>query len=299
MDWKHLLFVVNPKAGQKKKDSLSGIIDVFTDAKYLPTLFYTKYSGHATEIVKEHGASFDMIVCMGGDGTLNEVVAGVYETGLHCPIGYIPAGSTNDFAASLSLPLQPVEAAKNIVTGTPHYFDIGNFGDRLFVYTASCGLFTNTSYETPQEFKNLLGHFAYILNGIKDLSKVKRIPLRFKVGSEVISGEYIFVGICNTTSIGGVMNLTNDMVDFKDGVFELILIPFPKDLIELNRTIAALTAKDFNTGHVQVVKVSSMDVENAELVDWSVDGEKEPGSNPVSFHVIHDAIKIVYEGVSK
>lgn len=291
---KNLLFIINPTAGQKKRESMVDIINVFNDAGYAVTIFYTRHRNHAKELVIQYGAESDLIVCMGGDGTLNETISGICEAGLKTPVGYIPAGSTNDFAASLSIPTDTVAAAERIVKKAPRYLDVGSFGGRPFIYTASAGLFTSTSYDTPQEIKNLLGHFAYILNGIKDLSKVKPVHFKFTVEDETMEDDYIFTALCNTTSIGGIMNLDESIVDYEDGLFELLLIKFPKDIIQLNQIIASLMAKEYNTDLIRFCKVSSAAVNNPASVAWSLDGEKEEGKNDAEFHVIHDTVLMVY-----
>lgn len=290
----NLLFIINPTAGQKKRDSMVDIITTFNDAGYAVTVFYTRRRNHAKELVMEYGPEADLIVCMGGDGTLNETIAGICEAGLKKPVGYIPAGSTNDFAASLSIPTDAVEAAKGIVEKMPRYLDVGSFGGRPFIYTASAGLFTSTSYDTPQEFKNVFGHFAYILNGIKDLSKVKPVHLTFTLENETVEDDYIFVAFCNTTSIGGVMNLDESIVDYSDGLFELLLIKFPKDVIQLNQIIASLMAKEYNTDMIRLFKIASSSIKNPEAVDWSLDGEKDEGRMDVEFHVIKDTVLMIY-----
>lgn len=291
---KSLLLIINPTAGQKKRESMADIINVFSDAGYVVMIFYTRHRYHAKELVIQYGEDADLIVCMGGDGTLNETIAGICESGMKTPVGYIPAGSTNDFAASLSIPTDAVEAAKRIVEKTPRYLDVGSFGGRSFIYTASAGLFTSTSYDTPQEIKNLFGHFAYILNGIKDLSKVKRIHLSFSLADETVEDDYIFAAFCNTTSIGGIMNLDESVVDYADGLFELLLIKFPKDLIQLNQIIASLMAKEYNTELIRFCKVSSAAINNPASVDWSLDGEKEEGKTDAEFHVIRNTVSMVY-----
>ena len=254
---------------------------------------FTRREKHATEIVKALGSQVDMIACMGGDGTLNEVMAGMRSARLKKPLGYIPAGSTNDFANSLNLPSDPVEAAKHMVTHKAKYIDIGKFNDRYFVYTASAGIFTKASYSAPQNIKNLLGHFAYVLEGVKDLTQVKRMKLKIENEDEVIEGEYIFVAICNATSIGGVMTIDEGKVDFADGLFELLLIKYPKDLIELGIIINELTNQIYDK-HIRLLKVSKLKISDSSDIDWSLDGEKEDGRKNMKVRVIHNAVKLVY-----
>ncbi|MBR3646515.1 MAG: YegS/Rv2252/BmrU family lipid kinase [Lachnospiraceae bacterium] len=291
---KKLLFISNPRAGQKKKEGfLVDVINEFEDGGYTTELHYTRRQGDAVRIVSQYGTSADMIVCMGGDGTLNEVIEAVLKAGMECPIGYIPAGSTNDFANSLGLESQPEKAAKNIMKKNPHKLDIGCFNGRNFVYTASCGIFASTSYETSQDIKNVIGHSAYILQGIMDLTKIKQMNLTFEYDGKVESGTYIFAAICNATKIGGIMSIDKDVVDFRDGKFELLLVKYPKDLIELGVTINNLQNQIYGEG-VQLISVSDLKIKNAEGIDWSLDGEKEEAKSEVEFKVIPEAVNFIY-----
>ena len=272
---------------------LRDIVDIFSSHDYEVIIRATQAPKDAYEKAKEYADSVDLIVCSGGDGTLDEVVTGITEKNSNVPIGYIPAGSTNDFANSLNLPSDPVEAAKHIMTHKAKYIDIGKFNDRYFVYTASAGIFTKASYSAPQNIKNMLGHFAYVLEGVKDLTQVKRMKLKIENEDEVIEGEYIFVAICNATSIGGVMTIDEGKVDFADGLFELLLIKYPKDLIELGIIINELTNQIYDK-HIRLLKVSKLKISDSSDIDWSLDGEKEDGRKNMKFRVIHNAVKLVY-----
>lgn len=291
---KKLVFIANPRAGIKKKeDYMVELINEFDDYGYATEVHYTRAQGHATELVLRHARKADLIVCMGGDGTLNEVIEGIIIGGIAAPLGYIPTGSTNDFASSLNLSHQPHIAARDIMTRTAHHLDIGRFNDRYFVYTASCGIFTRASYETPQNFKNIFGHFAYVLDGVKDLGNVKRMKLNIEFDGKKIQGEYIFAAICNSTSLGGIMTIDKDKVDFSDGKFELLLIKFPKDLIELGILITKLQNQNYGDD-VQLIPVSRLKITDSTDIDWSLDGEKEEGREVVDFEVFHRAVKFIY-----
>ena len=170
---------------------------------------------------------------------------------------------------------------------------MGWFNGRQFIYTASAGIFTRSSYETPQSFKNVFGHFAYVLSGITDLMKVKQLDLRIQCDDGEYRGKYIFVAMCNATSIGGIMSLNKMAVDFSDGVFELLLVKFPKDPIELASIISCLQSQKFND-HIQLIKTSRARIMGCGDVDWSLDGEKEEGSEPVEIKVIPHAISFIY-----
>ena len=209
-----------------------------------PEFAESEVQDKAVEVCKEFG--LDGIVTIGGDGTFNETVTGLLESGLDLPIGYIPAGSTNDFAASLKLPLNPLNAAKAIVEGTPVSYDLGKFADRYFSYVASFGVFTKTSYATPQSVKNALGHTAYLLEGIQELSQLRKEHLRFEFDDRVIEDDFLFGAISNSTSVGGILTLDPKQVDMRDGKFELLLVRAPRDLMEVSECIMALQNKKYN-----------------------------------------------------
>ena len=291
---KKVLFIVNPHAGKGQiRNHLLEITDTLVKADCEVTVYTTQSQGDAIRVTRERDKSYQLVVCSGGDGTLDEIVTGMMQSGFKTTVGYIPAGSTNDFANSLNLPSDPVEAAKHMMTHKAKYIDIGKFNDRYFVYTASAGIFTKASYSAPQNIKNLLGHFAYVLEGVKDLTQVKRMELKIENEDEVIEGEYIFVAICNATSIGGVMTIDEGKVDFADGLFELLLIKYPKDLIELGIIINELTNQIYDK-HIRLLKVSKLKISDSSDIDWSLDGEKEDGRKSMKFRVIHNAVKLVY-----
>lgn len=294
IQYKKIVFISNPRAGIKKKEGFPvEVINAFEDNGYITEIHFTRAQGDGTRLTLRYGREADIIVCMGGDGTLNEVIEGVIEGGIAAPIGYIPAGSTNDFASSLNLSKQPETAAKDIMTKTAKPIDIGRFNNRYFVYTASCGIFTRASYETPQNFKNIFGHFAYILEGVKDLGNVKELNLNIKYDEKELSGKFIFAAICNSTSIGGIMTIDKEKVDFSDGLFELLLIKFPKDLIELGVIITKLQNQVYDDD-IMLIPVSKVKISHSSDIDWSLDGEKEEGKETNDFEVFKRAVKLIY-----
>ena len=188
----------------------------------------------------------DGIVAIGGDGTFNETVAGILESGTNVPVGYIPSGSTNDFANSLGLSTDPVEAAKNIAAGKIERFDVGSFNGRYFTYVASFGAFTRTSYSTPQNVKNTLGHTAYLLEGIQEISQLRPSHVRIELEGRVIEDDFLFGAISNSISVGGILTLDPKQVDMTDGKFELLLVRAPKDLLEVSECVVALQKQQYN-----------------------------------------------------
>ena len=156
---KKMLFIFNPFSGKAQiKSKLFEIIDVFVKGGYEVIVHPTQAVGDGFEKTKELAPQVDLVVCSGGDGTLDEVVSGLMEVDQRVPIGYIPAGSTNDFANSLSISKDMVQAAKDIIEGNLYSCDVGAFNNDSFVYIAAFGLFTDVSYETDQHMKNILGH---------------------------------------------------------------------------------------------------------------------------------------------
>ncbi|MCI8955680.1 MAG: diacylglycerol kinase family lipid kinase [Eubacterium sp.] len=291
---KRLLFIINPKAGLKKnRNYIDEAVQVFEEAGYKVGIKYTKKRLDGTNIAREHGAKVDLVVCMGGDGTLNEVIQGMAEKEITTPLGYIPAGSTNDFATSLGLSSNPKTQAEFIVSHEAKPLDMGMFNGRYFVYTASAGIFTETSYSTPQKMKNRLGHFAYILHGSRELFRIRSLKLKIELDHTTYEGKYIFAAINNATKVGGIMRLDKEAVEFNDGEFELMLVEFPKNPVEFVRLAVKIFAQQF-TGKITLEKIKSARITDCTDIDWSLDGEKEKGRAVVDFKVIHDAVNFIY-----
>ncbi len=290
---KKLLFIINPKAGKKKKDCTGEIIGVFENAGYEVGTIYTRKRADGTLFAKKYSNRVDLMVCMGGDGTLNEVIEGMLEVRSKTPLGYIPAGSTNDFAFSLGLKSDPLKQAEFIVSHEPRLLDMGCFNGRYFVYTAAAGIFAKTSYMTPQKLKNRLGHAAYILSGIRELFHIQKMNLNIDMGAETIEGQYIFAAINNATKVGGIMKLDEELVNFNDGVFELLLVPFPKNPVEFFRLVGQIFRQDF-TGKITLKQINEAKITGCAKLEWSLDGEEEKGAETISFHVVSNAVRFVY-----
>ena len=292
---KKLLLILNPCSGKKKAShALADVVNVFNRGGYDVTVYITAARGDATKVVAQRAPEFDLVVCAGGDGTFNETISGLLAGGHDTPIGYLPAGSTNDFASSLHLSKNLVEAARDIVEGTPRRLDVGRFNDRYFSYVASFGAFTRASYATSQNVKNALGHLAYILSGIKELAYIRSRRLRFTLDDgRVLEDEYIFGAISNSTSVAGILTLSEDLVDMNDGVFELLLVRKPENLLELNDCVLALTTQDYHTPMLTFTSARSVEIEAPEDMDWTLDGEREQGRAHCRAENLHDAIRIV------
>ena len=289
-----LLFLVNPNAGQRRVNkSLVEIIGIFNEAGYEVTVFLTTGPGSGTRIVEVRAADYDLVVCAGGDGTLNETIAGLLRSGADRPIGYIPCGSTNDFAATLKLSMDVVQAARDIVQGEPMAYDVGRWGERYFAYVASFGAFSRVSYATPQSLKNTLGHLAYVLEGITELPLIRKIPMCLELDGETVEGEYLFGAVSNSTSVGGVLTLNPELVDLQDGKFEVLLIRMPRDPVELAACIAAIKNGTYDCAAITFRSVSRLTIRQSPEVVWTLDGERAEGNDVISIENLNRAIRLV------
>ena len=292
---KKMLFILNPCAGTKKASrSLPDILAVFNRADYDVRVYITQEQTDATRAVKEMAAGMDLVVCCGGDGTFNETITGILEAGLQVPVGYIPAGSTNDFAASLGLSTDLLTAAAAIVEGAPQAYDAGRFGGRYFSYVASFGAFTKVSYTTPQSIKNAFGHTAYLLEGIQELSQIRKHHVKLTLdGGEVLEDDYLFGAICNSTSVGGIVSLDPKQVDLCDGKFEVLLIRSPKTLQEIPECLLAVQKQQYNSAMMTFRSASTVIVEADPGMGWTLDGEKGDGCERIEIKNLHRAVQIV------
>ena len=291
---KKLLFLMNPNAGQRKANKhLPEIISLFNHYGYEVTVFMTTGPGSGVGIVEPRAEQYDLIVCAGGDGTLNEAISGVLRSGSNCPIGYIPCGSTNDFAATLKLSTDVMKAALDIMEGSPVEYDVGRFGDRYFSYIASFGALTQVSYSTPQTMKNALGHLAYVLSGITALPQIRSIPMALELDGVPVEGKYIFGAVSNSTSVGGVLTLNPRLVDLCDGKFEVMLVRLPKDPAELAQCVTALQNGTYDCAAITYRSVSSLTIRQDPAVAWTLDGERADGAQTIRIENLHRAIRLV------
>ncbi len=278
---KKLLFVYNPKAGKAQiRNKLSDILNVFARAGYEITIVPTLKHDDARVAVAGRREGYDLVVCSGGDGTLDEVVTGIIQSGVRTPVGYIPAGSTNDFGGSLALPKNMIRAAEAIVEGRNFHCDIGSFRyddvDDVFVYIAAFGLFTDVSYETAQDMKNVLGHMAYLLEGMKRLSSIRSFHMKVSWEGNEAEDDFIFGMITNSMSVGGFKNITGKNVKLDDGLFEVTLIRQPRNPVELNNIMISLLDRNINTDAMYCFRTAELVLESKEPVAWTLDGENAP-----------------------
>ena len=291
---KKMLFIMNPYSGMRKAVRyLSDIIAMFNRAGYDVITHMTGGHGDATEVAARLAPEMNLVVCCGGDGTLNETISGLLRSGADVPLGYIPAGSTNDFATSLKLSTNILQAAQDILEGEPVAYDVGKFGDRYFAYVASFGAFTRSSYMTPQNIKNTLGHTAYVLEGINELSQIHKEHVRLEIDGQVVEDDFLFGAISNSTSVGGILTLDPKVVDMADGKLEILLVRMPMDLMEIPECIKAVQSQQYNCSMITFRSARSIRVYADPNMAWTLDGEKEPGHDCVDIQNLHRAIRLI------
>ena len=283
VDMKKALFILNPHSGKGQiRNHLLEIVDILVKDGYEVTVYPTQEQGDASRAMRERKKSYELIVCSGGDGTLDEIVTGMMQSGFKTTIGYIPAGSTNDFANSLRIPSTMKKAAETVVNGTVFSCDVGRFNDDVFVYIEAFGLFTEVSYGTRQEMKNMLGHMAYLLEGVKHLQNIKSYHLKVTSVSEngettVIEDNFVYGMVTNSYSVGGFKSIAGNVFKGKialdDGLFEVTLIRTPKNPMELNSILAALAIQNIDTQYMYSFKSGRLVIESEEEIAWTLDGE--------------------------
>ena len=291
---KKMLFVMNPYSGMRRANKyVVEIIDLFNRADYEVMVHMTQGPGDATRVVAAKAQEMDLIVCCGGDGTFNETISGMLSVGADVPLGYIPAGSTNDFASSLKLSANVMQAAQDILEGQPVAYDVGKFGNRYFSYVASFGAFTKASYATPQSIKNALGHTAYVLEGINELSQIKKEHVRMEIDGQVVEDDFLFGAISNSTSVGGILTLSPDVVDLADGQMEILLVRAARSLTEIAECIQAVQSQKYNCAMITFRSAKKVRVFADPDMPWTLDGEREDGHAQVDVENVHLAIRLM------
>lgn len=294
---KKLMLIVNPNAGRGGYKFFFGeAMKVLADGGYQVSLFFTTRAGQATEFAAQYAEGFDTVACIGGDGTLSEVISGLMRIPNPPPVGYFPMGTTNDVATSLALPKNDtVNAARRIVSGTPHPFDVGGFGENhYFAYVAAFGAFTRVSYETPQDQKRALGQLAYVLQGASQLGKIERIRARIEYDGGEFDGELVYGSMSNSTSVAGIVHFREGMVSLGDGVSELVLVKDPGRVDAYGELAAAVLSRRFDNENLIIVHTRKASFHFEEPVAWTRDGEDGGKHQDVTLCNIHAPIQLIF-----
>ena len=295
MENKKLLLIVNPCSGKAKmRTALCGVVEIFAKADFDVTVYPTKEREDATKKVASlKSEDYDLIVACGGDGTLNEVITGLMESGADIPIGYIPAGTLNEWSTGLGISKVIRQAAKDIVKGKEIVLDIGQFGDKYFTYTASFGAFTSASYSANQDIKNVLGQAAYFFEGIKSLGTIKPIHLKFKADDREIEGDFLFGAISNSMSVGGIVKFDQAAVQLNDGLFEVVLIRNPANVLGFQSIIDGIVKHELNRENLEFFRTKKISVTSDGALDWTLDGEHGVSNDKIKIKNIHNAVRFI------
>ncbi len=290
---KNLFLIANPSSGTGRiKTQLFNVVNILSK-EYRVTVHITTCRGDATRQVASLDSSFDTIVVCGGDGTLNEVITGLMKNKNEYNLGYIPSGTLNEWSSGLKISKDMKKAATDILKNNIIPLDIGKFGDKYFSYTASFGAFTEASYSAPQDIKNVLGKLAYLLEGVKTLENIRPIHLRFTCNDRVIEDDFIFGAISNSISVGGVVRYDETVVELGDGLFEVLLLHYPKNLNAFNNLISAILTRDLNRNGITFLQTSEITVQDAGAVEWTLDGEYVPPQDTIKVKNLHRAISFI------
>ncbi len=294
---KKLMLIINPSAGRGGYRYYFGeAMKTLADGGFRTELFFTGGPEDATEFARAYAAEFDAVACIGGDGTLSEVIGGLMKIPNPPPIGYIPMGTTNDVASTIGLPKNDtIGAARRIVEGTPHPFDVGGFGkDRYFAYIAAFGAFTEVSYATPQDQKRALGHLAYVLQGAQQLGKIEKLPVRVEYDDGVFEGELVYGSMSNSTSVAGIVRLRDEMVSLGDGMSELVLVQDPGTIDAYGEMITAVLTRSFDSKYLKVIQTRHARFIFDRPVAWTRDGEDGGKHRDLELCNYHAPVRLIF-----
>lgn len=291
---KKILLLINPMAGRQRIiNELVSVVDEFTKAGYETVIYTTQGSDGTSRILREAEGRFDTVICSGGDGTFNEILGDTMTWKNRPNLGYIPCGTTNDFAMGLGIPTDIMDAVKNIIEGKPHTLDTGKFGDHYFSYVASFGAFTETSYSTPQSFKNAFGHAAYMFSALKELPNMIPIKVHLEVNDRVYDDKFSFGAVTNAHSVGGVVRLDPEYVKFNDGLFEVMLVRPPQTLLDLSIILNSVSTMKYDPRLFVYTQASELDFATEKELNWSIDGEKVSGGTSVHISCVHNGLSLI------
>lgn len=291
---KKTLLIINPVAGRQKiRTALVDVVDTLVKAGHEITIYTTQKDVNPCAIVREKSGLYDYVVCSGGDGTFSEILSETMTWDPKPVLGYIPCGTTNDFASGLGLPTDCKAAALEIASGAPRTFDAGMINGRYFSYVASFGAFTEASYLTPQDLKNTLGYVAYLLEGIRELTTIKEIPVRIETADQVIEDSFVFGAVTNARTVGGMFRLSESVVDLNDGLLEVMLIRLPRTPMDLSGVVAAINTMSYDSPMFVHFQTDALKITAQSPLSWTIDGEHHDGQETDEIVCVKDAFRLM------
>ena len=294
---KKLMLIINPAAGRGGyKLGLGEALHALDAGGFRTTLYFTAGRGDATEYAAAHGAEYDVVACVGGDGTLSEVLSGLMRLPSPPKVGYIPMGTANDVATTLDLPKNDtLGAARRIITGEGHPFDVGGFGDEgYFAYIAAFGAFTEVSYATPQNQKKALGHLAYVLQGMAQLPKIEAYHARVEYDGGTVEGRFLYGSVSNSTSVAGIVRLKEDMVSLGDGMSELVLVREPATIDAFGAIVGSVLSQSFDCEDLIILHTQKARFFFDKPVAWTRDGEDGGAHAQLELRNYHAPVELIF-----
>lgn len=292
-----LMLIINPAAGRGGyKSNLGEALKTLDNGGFRTSLFFTSGRGDATDFAARYGPGYDTVACIGGDGTLSEVIAGLMRLKDPPKLAYIPMGTANDVATTLGLPKNDtVGAARRILYGEPHPFDVGGFGeDKYFAYIAAFGAFTEVSYATPQNQKKMLGHLAYVLQGMAQLPKIEVYNTRVEYDGGVIEDRLVYGSMSNSTSVAGIVRLREEMVCLGDGISELVLVKDPGGVEELGNMVTSVLTQRYDSDKLLILHTKKARFSFEKPVSWTRDGEAGGEYREISLRNYEAPIEFIF-----
>ena len=295
-----LLLAANPNSGDGiAKHWIYEMVSLLSEKYKLVTVYLSKAQGDIINTVSTYAKDYDAVICCGGDGTLNETLNGVYKSGKNIPVGYIPTGTTNDFASSHGIPKIIKAALSQLSQAEPHNYDMGKLGDKIFSYVAAFGAIIEVCYKTPQADKASFGRMAYLAEGAKKLQDLKPLKMKITCGERIIYGDFVFGMVTNSRSVGGFKNLTGKNVDMNDGLFEVTMIVTPKNPLELQEIMTGLLTAEDNSNLIYSFKAKKLEIESDVEVPWTLDGEFGGDHTYIEIENLHEALTLYLKSTKK
>lgn len=271
---KQVLLIINPNAGKGNvQRRIPYIKRDLENTGYDVDIVYTKKKVPAKEIIREYHKKADIIICCGGDGTVNDLVSSVMELEDKPEITFIPLGTVNDFARTIGLSRKRFYMPSILKKYTRRKIDIGKFNKKYFNYVAAFGAFTKVSYVTSQKLKKYFGKWAYFIVAIKYFFKIKTYKINIDIDGKKIEKECIYGSISNSKSIGGFQWFRKRDIALDDGKFEIILINKPKHKIQYISMVFDILLKRYQSKNFFYSQGSKIEITTEKNLSWTIDGE--------------------------
>ncbi len=290
-----ILFIINPKSGTDRQKRLQKDIEKHLDfSRFDYSIQQTQYKGHGTELAQKAAENgFDIVVAVGGDGSVNDVIKGMYDTNLTLAI--IPKGSGNGLARSLKIPLSTPKAIQLIQQQKTEYIDLGKVNGNIFVSNAGIGFDAVVAEKFAQSKGR--GFWNYVLITIKSLWHYKHKDCSIYIDDKQIDCKATFiVSVANTEQFGYNFKIA-PLADYKDGVFEIVVIQKFSILQSLGIALKAFSGKLFTSKFVHHYRASKLSIIPKEDTSLQIDGDYiSSGNKEFHYQILKQKLKVIVGG---